>query len=203
MVGLKSAGLLPFLAIVCLTGCGKSASQNPVDPNKVAPANPSPKTAAELLKPEPKAKPESPVKAFSFAAPAAEWAPAEPSTGDATITKAGYKSGKTQLKISSIGLPPKGKQATELVKECETGFANGYAKHPEQTREWITQGFSISRYADSAAGTVSVWCISPTCNVKLDFSYGAGSNSADNVKKADDATNAFFAKNPTGGAVLK
>ena len=90
-----------------------------------------------------------------------------------------------------------------MVAECETGFAKGYAQHPDLTHEWITKGFSISRFADPAKGEVSVWCISNTCKVQIDFTFGSGSKVDENVKVADATTKEFFDKNPSGGAISK
>ena len=145
------------------------------------------------------------VKSFAFAAPTDDWKAGEPGQGDGTCTKAGFTmlGSPTKLVITSIGLPATGPDAAKLVKECETGFAQGMAKHSDMTREWIAKGFSISRYTDPANGEVSVWCISDTCKVRLDFMFGTGSKVADNVKVSDSTVNAFFEKNPAGGAILK
>ncbi len=147
----------------------------------------------------------SAVKSFLFENPSPEWTVSETPSGDGTFTKASYKLGgaNVQCSVTSIGLPATGKDAAELVKECETGFAQGMAKRPEFNREWISKGFSISRYADPDSGDVVAWCISDSCKVRLKFSFGKGTVSPDNVKAADLAIDEFFVKNPTGGANLK
>ena len=148
---------------------------------------------------------ENSVTSFSFVTPSGEWSVSEPANGDGTYTKAAFKmaSSNAKLAITSIGLPAKGKEAVALVKQCETGFVQNYALHPDLTREWITKGFSISRYADPRTGEIGVWCIINTCKVSLVFAFGAGPNTADNIKIADLTTDEFFEKNPTGGAILK
>jgi hypothetical protein len=147
----------------------------------------------------------SPVKSFSFELPSTAWTIAEPTSGDSNFTKAGFTMSGTsvRLEITSIGRPTTGKDASALVKECETGFAQGSAKHADMARSWVIKGFSVSRYADPTSGDVFMWCASETSKLRLNFSFGAGSRVNENIKIADSTTDEFFAKNPSGGAKLK
>ena len=214
---MRSVSQSSFLAAIFVSasflGCTKNSDSSPIaatheEPNINKPLKqqkqPIP-TAIDNVTKETPVAPATPVKSFSFVAPTSEWTEGGSSEGDGTYTTATFKmtSPNAQLTISSVGLPTNGAKASKLVAECETGFAKGIAQHPDMAREWITKGFSISRYADATNGEVSVWCISRNCKVRLDFAFGAGSKAADNMKAADAATNAFFDKNPAGGAVLK
>jgi hypothetical protein len=145
------------------------------------------------------------VQSFSFAPPSADWVESQGAQGDETFTQAKFKSSSTscQLDITSIGMPAKGPQATALTKQCETEYAQGMAKNPDKTRVWIKSGFSINRYANPTSGAVSVWCISETCKVRLNYEFGTGTRPEDNVKVADSTTDAFFSQNPNGGAKTK
>jgi len=145
------------------------------------------------------------VKSFSFSPPSSDWVEAQPTSGDETYTLAKFKSSSNSwgLDITSIGLPTKGAKAIDLVKKSETEFAQGMATNNANSREWIKNGFSISRYANPSSNSVSAWCISETCKVLLNFSFPAGSKGEDNMKLADSSIDAFFDKNPTGGAKTK
>jgi hypothetical protein len=196
-----------------LIGCGRKgngapsaqANQDSIANNPASKAIKLPGTVLNKTANMSPAKAGNLVRSFAFVAPAPDWTKNGNSEGDGAYTKASFamSNSKAILEISSVGLPTKGEKAIKLVEDCETGFAKGIAQHAEMAREWVSKGFSISRYADSGTGKVSVWCISNTCKVRLDFAFGAGPQAADNIKKADLVTNAFFEENPTGGAVLK
>ncbi|MEI7985623.1 MAG: hypothetical protein WCI55_08335 [Armatimonadota bacterium] len=145
------------------------------------------------------------VKSFSFSPPTSDWVEAQPTSGDETYTLAKFKSSSNswELDVTSIGLPAKGANAVDLVKKSETEFAQGIAANNTNSREWIKNGFSISRYTNPSANSVSTWCISETCKVRLNFTFPAGSKTEDIVKQADSSIDAFFDKNPTGGAKTK
>ena len=212
-------GLSLALSVI-LAACGKTDASTPsLSPTKspgIVTKSESPDTKAKLkatplesavkrMKAIHESKTENKVKSFAFVTPSADWEPTGSEQGDGNYTKAGFKhkSENVQLTITSIGTPATGKEAAKLVGECETSFAQGSAKHPEMTREWIAQGFSISRYADPGTGSVSVWCVSNSCRVQLGFLFPSGSKPTDTVKVADATVNAFFEKNPSGGSILK
>ncbi len=160
---------------------------------------------AKKKEPATAAKPKTtPVKSFAFENPSPDWKSSDPAQGSGTLTQATLKSSNSPAKMTviSIGLPVSTKEAAALVNTSENGFSQGYAKHPELTREWIKSGFAISRFADPASGQVLIWSSSETCKIQLKFEFGQGSNPKDNIKSADKSTDDFFEKNPTGGAKL-
>ncbi len=154
---------------------------------------------------EPKFSESRIVKSFSFFPPTSDWVESKATTGDETYTQAKFMSSSNscELDVTSIGLPVKGANAVDLVKKSETEFAQGMATNNTNSREWIRNGFSISRFANPTAHSVSAWCISETCKVRLNFSFPAGSKTEDNVKHSDSWIDSFFDKNPSGGAKLK
>ena len=205
-------GLILTAVVVAILGCKSSAPQTNPSPNaaakedmiKAARANEGKASTKELAN-KPKSEPERKVKAFTFEPPSSAWTVAKPGAGDGILSTAEYSlsSSATKVAVTSIGLPPKGNEAEKLVRNCESEYAQGAAKHADSTREWISHGFSISRFADPATGQVMVWCVSNDCKVRLNFEFGSGSKLPDNVKTADASTDEFFTKNPTGGAVIK
>lgn len=152
-----------------------------------------------------KGNPEGKVKAFTYETPSPTWIVAKTNAGDGNYSSVQYSlaPATTKVTVTSIGLPSKGNDAIKLVNDCETEFAQGASKYSDSTREWISHGFSISRFADPATGKVMAWCTSETSKICLNFEFGTRSKAAENVKVADSSTEEFFAKNPTGGAVLK
>jgi hypothetical protein len=157
------------------------------------------KSIATSAKNSPKAEPRK-VRSIAYITPAQAWQESSSAQGDETFTQASYKTAQSQLSVTTIGLPAKGEKAINLVKNCETDFAQGMAKHPELTRSWIKSGFSISRYADPENHTVSSWCATDTCKVQLLFSFPSGQDISEAIKECDRTVDAFFEKNPTGGA---
>ena len=206
-----SSNLVCKIALLALICCGllscRGAGNNEIAEvekpgNLSKPVKASPSIAKNKEVTKPKKQNTAPVKSFVFENPSPDWTASEPGKGDGALTKVKLKSNKSPVKltVTSIGLPVASKEAGALVKECESSFAKGYAKHPELTREWIRSGFSISRYSDPNNGEISVWCVSETCKVRLNFEFGKSGNVQDNIKIADGATDDFFTKNPTGGA---
>jgi len=210
-VSLHSIGRCAGVTLICwsLTSCSNKSVTDPASVNNVADSKNSSDIKPNLrdLKRDAKGKPiptkaTTPIKKFEFEQPSPDWTTTQPAQGDGTFTKASYQiaGGKIPVQITSIGLPLSTKEAAGLVRDCETGFAQGAAKHPELTREWIKSGFSVSRYSDATNGEVVVWCVSESCKVELKYAFGAGSKPKDNVAAADKATDDFLEKNPRGGA---
>ncbi len=194
-----------------LVGCGKKETQGSNAPFAEMQTNQDSNKSAltkaigdakKANQGEPKVADRRIVKSFSFFPPTSDWVVAQATSGDETFTQAKFKSslGSCELDISSIGLPAKGTSAIDLVKKSETEFAQGMATNNTNSREWIKNGFSISRYANPTSHSVSAWCISEKCKVRLNFSFAPGSKTEDNVKQSDSSIDAFFDKNPTGGA---
>lgn len=191
---------------LCLFGCSQppTRTSSNVDkkdvatPDRIKNSNPSVVTPKGQEKKDPAQK----VKNFSFKSPSPDWGESEKAKGDGTFTQAGFKmnSKSIQLLVTTIGIPASGEEARELVKKCETEFAQGSANHSDMAKAWIVSGFSISRYANQEQRSVSAWCCSDLCKVQLKLTFGPDSNFAESIKLADATINDFFEKNPNGGA---
>jgi hypothetical protein len=138
-------------------------------------------------------------KEFKFDPPTSNYQGGQAVSKSETYVRATFSSRNPNetLIVTSLTLPKKNKESSSMVREAENKFAHSAAKHPELTRTWIRNSFSISRTADPSTNQVLALCSTEKRKVILQFDLKS-TELTDFLKTADQTINNFFDKNPNG-----